>query len=343
MTKFTSSSSGFDVPADLANVDPRSVVPGTKSSVRRPPPKQQFVQRMPSKVQPQQPNSQQPQVPTVAKTALTEHRQPPDSQYLTTGLPSGCVLYPQLSENSLGVRRFNNDDVLKIYDARAEKSIRMLAEVVGSTLDSFSVWDLTVGDFWFLLYWHRLHSYPKHPFIVDFTCTAEPHLKKIRENEASIETINQQMMVKRSDLQIKELIEDETLAKIAAIKEEFGVEPTIMRMGDYVRMVEMDEENDTALERSLEATGKAVGKYAPSTFIKARHASALPPQYGESLDDRMVALTTVADFSMWTALDELVKVSDHGVIETYKVRCKCCDTPAEVEVALDALTFLPQL
>lgn len=283
-----------------------------------------------------------------AKTALNEHRQPPDSQYLTTGLPSGGILYPSLGNNSLGIRRFNNDDVLKIYDARAEQSFRMLVEVIGATLDNFSVWELTVGDFWFLLYWHRVHSYPKSPFVVDWTCSAEKHVQMIRdqtvpaEERVSVESLEQRMILKRSDLRTVPL-EPSFLLEVAAILHEFGVTTTVMRMDDYCRLIEMEEENEDA-QRAARADGKkAVLKYKPSDFLAFRHASKLARIHGATLEERRKALMTLSEFSLWPKLDNLDALGDHGVVETYKVRCAVCQTESEVEVALDALTFLPEL
>lgn len=282
-------------------------------------------------------------MPASAAQALTEHREPTDSKYLTTGLPSGCKLYTGFTDNVMHVRRFGVEDTLKIYDARAEESLRMLAEAVGATLDNFSVWDLTVGDFWFLMYWHRIHSYPKSPFIVNWTCGHTDHLTSINQGKLGVETLNQEMVLRNSDLQVVELKEEVVRTKLKAIADEYGVTADVMRMGDYVRIIEMEEEDELHLRKTAEETGKAVPKYRKSDYLMARHASNLGRVHGASIEDRVQALKNLNDTSMWKHLDELVLLADHGVVETYKVGCKACGHKAEVEVALDAMTFLPEL
>lgn len=328
-------SSSFDIPADLNAIDPSKVVGQSRVEYKR-----RGVQLLTDGAQ------SEPAV-AVATTAEPTRDLPPDTRYLITGLPSGCSLYG-LAENGVHVRPFNNEDVLKIYDARAEESFRMLAEVLGATLSDISVWDLTIGDFWFLMYWHRIHSYPKSPFIVDWTCTHDDHFKLIRQDKASVDTLQQQMVLKSSDLQVKELDVAPLMRKVADIRQEFGVETTIMRMGDYCRLLEMDEENDAIIEQfqAQQQPGKGEVpklRYKPSDFMLARHASNLSSVHGQSLEQRMTALKTLADFSLWPHLDQLVELSDHGVVETYNVVCKTCGSKTGVEVALDALTFLPQL
>jgi len=326
----TPNDNGFNLPDDLTTVDPKAVVGQRSAGYGR----GAFVTRVP------EPGNNGD---AAAMAALTEHRQPPDSQYLVTGLPSLCALYTGSTDNSIGVRRFNNDDVLKIYDARAEKSLRMLAEAVGATLDGFSIWDLTVGDFWYLMYWHRLHSYPKNPFIVSWTCTADPHLQDVRDEKISVKTLEQEMILKNSDLDIVELDVPGFTTLLEKIKTDFGVTATAMRMGDYVRLIEMEDENEEAMRKSMETQGKSVPKYRASDFLRARHAAHLSSVHGASLEQRSSALMTLADFSLWPWLDKVATGSEHGVRETYGVRCAVCNTRAEVEVALDALTFLPEL
>lgn len=288
-------------------------------------------------------------MPASAPQALTETREPPDSQYLTTGLPSGCKLYAGFTDNVMHVRRFSVDEALKIYDARAESSLRMLVEAVGATLDNFSVWDLTVGDFWFLMYWHRLHSYPKSPFIVNWTCGHEQHLQKVRNKELEVETLNQEMVLRQSDLRISALNFEASEALHKAITDEYGVTVTVMRMGDFVRIVEMEDEDSEAVrdteERDEEGKLLKKGKplYKPSDYLVARHAANLSRVHSESLDERIKALKALNDVSLWKKLDEYLLVADHGVVETFKVKCKACSHSTEVEVALDAMTFLPEL
>lgn len=315
-------SNPLDPNSVTGEIDPRHVVSQSSMQYKK---RGMTVERMDI------PKSEVPPAPP-----LQERRLPPTSKYLTTGLPSGCRFYG-ISDNSIGVRRFSADDVLKIYDARADKSLRMLAETVGATLNGISVWDLTVGDFWFLMYWHRINSYPRSPFVVTWVCENPTHIQQVKEDQLSVETLSQNMVVKSGDLQVRELDATALEVTLSTITMDYQVHASPMRMGEYLKLVEMEEEVEIAREKGEKP------KYKPSDFVLARHAAHLEEEHGKTLEQRMEFLRTGPDFSLWAYLDAVATQSDHGVDEKYHVKCKHCGAPTEVEVALDALTFLPEL
>jgi hypothetical protein len=79
-----------------------------------------------------------------------------------TDLPSKFITY---DFDSLNVRRFRPRDLSKLYQSARNEDFTIMIKVVGSTIDQ-DINVLTIPDFYYLMYWHRLHSYPNSPFEV---------------------------------------------------------------------------------------------------------------------------------------------------------------------------------
>lgn len=94
-----------------------------------------------------------------------------DQPTTSVNLPSQGVFYPD-RRKSVKVSAFTIDQVvmLKSIDATSHESVRekILADVIGRSLADFDVLDLTVGDYVFLLYWIRLNSYKRSPFMLSW-------------------------------------------------------------------------------------------------------------------------------------------------------------------------------
>lgn len=87
-------------------------------------------------------------------------------------LPSNGLFYPgnkntvQISALTIGqVRQI--EAASKIQDKSNYE--RELANIIGKSIHDFNVFDLTVDDYQFLLYWIRLNSYRKVPYSIRWT------------------------------------------------------------------------------------------------------------------------------------------------------------------------------
>ncbi len=88
-------------------------------------------------------------------------------EFIRLNLLSGGVFYDGAD---VQVRKFNLTDAMNIQKAKENQDLTALIDVVGASLsENFDVRDLTVPDFTQIMYWHRFHSYPTIPFILNWT------------------------------------------------------------------------------------------------------------------------------------------------------------------------------
>lgn len=80
---------------------------------------------------------------------------------------SGGIFY--IDKPPLMVRRFKGADIAAMALAAQKDSITALLDVIANTSQGMDVRDLTSGDFKHLLYWQRLHSFPKRPWVRKWT------------------------------------------------------------------------------------------------------------------------------------------------------------------------------
>lgn len=93
---------------------------------------------------------------------------PETVDYTRIELLSGFIFY---EHDELQVRKIDLVTHIKINRAQSTNDFSLLVDAIGSTLlpGGLDIRDLTVPDFYFLLYWHRLNSYSSTPFNVTWT------------------------------------------------------------------------------------------------------------------------------------------------------------------------------
>lgn len=77
-------------------------------------------------------------------------------------LPSNFVPY---LFKTISIRRFFPTDLSKIYKANIEGNFTHLVDALDATVDQ-DIRELTIPDFYFIMYWQRINSYLKSPFTV---------------------------------------------------------------------------------------------------------------------------------------------------------------------------------
>lgn len=118
---------------------------------------------------------------------------PMDERYERLELPSRCIFY---DFDEIFIRRLTVIELGKIYRSITESNYSMFIDTIGNTINQ-KARDLTVADWYFVLYWLRLHSYPKSPFIVEWTS------KYGNKNTHTVKTTN--LEIKSIETPIEEL------------------------------------------------------------------------------------------------------------------------------------------
>lgn len=277
-------------------------------------------------------------------------------------LPSEFVSY---AWKDIQVRRFNVQEIRAIVRARTSGSMRHLIRALDATITR-PVTDLTVGDFWYLMYWHRLNSYKKTPFTIHWHCDDEHHLQKIagtnlEENEEAwdAKSLENLLTVNKSNLKT-ENVNVENWNRIAAqILEEYGVRVRPQSLVDFVAAIDEDEElaHARSLEQRRKSEAAAVGdvdlflQFSERAEAVAdeedrsfmyRYAALLDTTHGASLQERVAFLDNQPP-DLLVDLEEVLEVAEHGVTEDWTVVCKECGASKTIEQSLDAVRFLPSL
>lgn len=272
-------------------------------------------------------------------------------------LPSEFVSYDW---NDIQIRRFNIEELRSIVRARTTGNLRHLVRAVDATLTR-PVTDLTQGDFWYIMYWHRINSYKKSPFVLEWTCVDQEHINKIGTGELKPESLKNVLTINKSNLETVYIDKAKYETMADAIDRDYAVEVQPQTMVDFIAALEEDEEREFVAQREkarlaasvveavaaadvdsfLEQNEKteALGDDEDTAFMY-RYAALLKSKGG--LKDRVEQLNE-QDPDLLTDLEAFLAVSDHGVKESWKVTCKECSASKTIEQSLDALMFLPSL
>lgn len=309
-----------------------------------------------------------PLVTTTARVITASHED--------VWLPSGFVNYEW---KDIQVRRFNVEEVRAVVRARTSGNLRHLIRAVDGTL-SRPVTDLTIGDFWYLMYWHRLNSYKKSPFIIEWLCSDHQHVQWVKDgvrpaaDEAGEATpieaksLRNLLTVNKSNLATQQIDQAKFAELQARLLTEYGVSVCPQSLVDFVSATDEDEALETARigsAKSLQDASKTAAdagnvdetlrisneldRVAQDSMVddeersfSYRYAALLSTTHGVTLADRVRWLDQQSP-DLLVDLEEVLETSDHGVTESWTVNCMECSASATVNQSLDALTFLPSL
>lgn len=252
-----------------------------------------------------------------------------DSNGTSVALPSRFAYY---GFKDLYVVPFKNAHLAKLQRAHTEQSLQPIVEVVSSVVYTSTpgyknvAFELTMPDFFFVLYWLRMNSFTKTSFIHKTKCTNEEHVEKVNNG-----------LMKKDTLEIKRIIDKTTLVthELEEMPDpsvfSFGQESDIVfsppRMRDVLEFLDhpLMSDANTRIEFSYLAQ-------------QASHIQSMT-QY-LNLDQRIgiVENFDLDQVALVKQFEKLVKA--YGVEESINVTCKGCGASRESTISLDASSFL---
>lgn len=266
-----------------------------------------------------------------------------DPGYMSVGLPSKFVPY---NFKELSLKTLQGIHIAKFHRANKEDNLRLIVEAIGSTLEpGVSAFDLTPADFYYLMYWQRVNSFPKNRMLIETFCNDIDHNNEvsigvkgpdgefIRDEKNNIvkkakETLEIKDYVSMTTLEIKDL-EPFDPRPFAELSEKYGL--GFETMQDVVDVME------TALDMAQKSTD-GVDEFM---YTAARAAFLVKSPGRESLKARCAVVESMSADEV-ALLDEYrEKITNYGVAEYAVVRCKECGASTKLKVSFDALTFLP--
>lgn len=259
-----------------------------------------------------------------------------DPAYTSIDLPSGFQFY---SFDSLAARTLLGGHQAKFSRAAKEKRLRYSVEALSATLEpNRSAFDLTPGDFFFLMYWQRVNSFSKSPMIITAYCENEDHLHSVYEGDEEDDPDNpgEKRLVKKPEdsLRIEQVLHNTTLdSKYAETVDLSGFTLTqrynlgVETMRDVVEATEILQDAEEVTEDQL-----FLMKYAP--FLKTGPGQA-------NLKEKMGVIEQMSADDLTELEEYMGRVTQYGVSETANLTCKECGASVRVHIPIDALTFLP--
>lgn len=258
-----------------------------------------------------------------------------DAGVCSVWLPSGFYFY---DFSSLSVAfPLKGRHQAKFNKAHEERSIRYTVEAITSCLgDGINSMDLTPNDFYFVMYWLRLVSYTKSPYLHTVVCESDNHLDMVDQGKVSEDTLKSIHTVNNTSL----LETSFDPSRLEALKTpELDSLGLVLRPATMADVVAFSEEISIPL---IDKTGNKDPRYSEFAFL-GDLASYVKSYQGDTTLSLGQKMTVIGDLSV-DALDEvrafIKAVSDYGVTETIKVACPTCGEVIESEVSIQPSSFL---
>lgn len=257
-----------------------------------------------------------------------------DPEGISLALPSRFAFY---RFKDLYAKPFKGIHLSKLSRAHAEGSLQLLVETVSSVLSTTTPgvgplgFELTLPDFYFVLYWLKQNSYTKSSFVHKTQCTNHEHLEKVSKGELAPETLQIAQVINKGQLTVNEL-EQLPDPEYFKFKDDvpFYLTPATMRTA--IEFAESPKMNSVEHEEF---------EYLAQLGSFVQHKNFLDsPQGYWTIEQRAKAMEE-ADGDEVQLIQEFEKALEgYGVDEKVTVTCKVCGASRETKVSLDAHSFL---
>ena len=261
---------------------------------------------------------------TSAKTSQVDS----DPDFVSVELPSKFRFY-EFKEVSLRGIRVKHQ--AKFARSANEESTRLSVEAVSSLMgDNVSAMDLTIPDFFWVLYWLRLNNFSKTPMSHRAVCSNPQHVRDVAEGKKDKETLVTVDIIHRTRMEELDLdvVKLEELLRSPDLQElqDKGYQLTAPTMRDSIELEENYSEEPN---------------YKEIEFIAEAAACITPIEGGlQTLEQRMKVIEELMPDTMKVigAFRELTE--EYGVQESVSTKCKECGAVVKTKVSITAYDFL---
>lgn len=251
-----------------------------------------------------------------------------DSRYQDIGnLPSNFYPYP--GETKMYIRPFTIKELKLVSKAAILKDMSHLIRAV-DLVSSMDAGNLSIGDFYYVLMWLRIHSMPKTPYVVEWHC-----------GEAVV--VNRQTGERLMNDENFKLPEDEKNWKVERCE---AHNSEVIHMTD-VEILTLDETNfdgiaqngvveyDFPRARNLQEIQEALNDPEMQLIVGA----AQWVKEGATLADKIAILESQPDLQAFDDAAVLQETIEHGIVEHTNLTCRECLKRTPHTLTIDALTF----
>lgn len=249
-----------------------------------------------------------------------------DSRYQDIGnLPSNFFPY---DFKKLYIRPFTVNELRLVSKAATLKEMSHLIRAI-DLVTTEDASNFTIGDFYYILMWLRIHSMPKTPYVIEWHCHEGVVTHKtegsIIPNDANFKLPEDEenWEVKDCNTHNSEVIHM-TDVEIICIEDDFPGLPNDGPLEfDFPRARHLQDIQEALKDPELNLL---VG---PAQWIKD----------GDTIEDKINILATQSDLQVF---DDAAAINDtviHGIAETAMLTCRTCLKKTPHTLVLDALSF----
>jgi hypothetical protein len=299
---------------------------------------------------------EQSQVPSVPNTMPGFTAAISDSEGTSLALPSRFGFY---SFKDLYAVPFKAKHIAKLQRAHREQSLLPLVEAVASVVYTTEpghpaiAFELTLPDFYFVLYWLRLNAFTKSNYFHRTECENPDHMKRVEdgyrldeykqlviEKKMTIEEFAaiEKAVLPESSLQIAELIRQSniTVRELEAIPD-----PEVFHFSDTSQMYFRAPTMKDVIEFADAPEMDSKETRTEFSFLAQMASHIQHRTIPLSLHDRVKIVEEATSDQVQLLKDFEKAVKDYGVNENVKVTCKGCGASKDSKLVLDAFSFLP--
>jgi len=252
-----------------------------------------------------------------------------DAEGLSLALPSRFAFY---SFKDLYIVPFKAKHLAKLQAAHSQRSMLPVIEAVSSVIYSTEynkpglAFELTLPDFYFVLYWLRLNSFTKSNFTHETKCNNPEHHAKVEQGLLPKESLEIRQIIRNTELKTVELehIPDPEIFKFSETSP-FMFNPP--RMSDVMEFVENPKMKNAALRDEFAFMAQL------ATHIQGKHKYL-------NLEERISFFEEASGDVVQQVQEYESLIENYGVQETIQVTCKECGHQRVTKLTLDAWSFL---
>lgn len=269
-------------------------------------------------------------VPVAINRPLTSSER--NAQYIQIDLPSGFVFYPF---KSLSAKLITGRVQAKLTHAANTNHLRSTIEAITACLgDGINAHDLTIPDFFYVMYWLRLNSYTAFEFTHISVCRNPAHHAKVAEGKLEPKTLKTMHTLKQTQITETKLA---GVPQVPQIVQDAGLNIRPQRMSDVIDMHEwIDEKDPNHGEKQF--LGLLAVHLDPVQTNPRWNPEGKPVL--TFLERTELAAELPADLTRAILHEWENAVNSYGVVESIKVKCKECGAEELSELSVSASDFL---
>jgi len=252
-----------------------------------------------------------------------------DSEGTSVMLPSRFAFY---EFEDLYVVPFRSAHLAKLSRAHAERSLQQVVETVSTVIytstpgyDNLAS-ELTMQDFYFILYWLRQNSFTKAQYVHRDVCVNPKHLHQVETGELEVDSLKLTQIISNTTKRTLELEEIPDPA-IFCFPEDSPLRFDPPRMRDVLEFMDdpLMQDANTRTEFSY----------------LAQQASHVDGKFEHLTLGQRISLCETLDLDTVMLIKKYEKLmQSYGVQEKVKLQCKVCGASKDSTLSLDASTFL---